>query len=86
MALYGSLVMLIKKIDQLLGLGMKGLLYVELIAKESVRDVHSSFAVIIKNPAWKLVQALNTMRDENGKVLIKGWYDDIMPLSKMILI
>jgi len=66
----------------IIGLGMKGLLYVELIAKESVRDVHSSFAVIIKNPAWKLVQALNTMRDENGKVLIKGWYDDIMPLSK----
>ena len=66
----------------IIGLGMKGLLYVELIAKESVRDVHSSFAVIIKNPAWKLVRALNTMRDENGKVLIKGWYDDIMPLSK----
>ena len=61
---------------------MKGLLYVELIAKESIRDVHSSFAVIIKNPAWKLVRALNTMRDENGKMLIKGWHDDIVPLSK----
>jgi len=65
-----------------IGLGMKGLLYVELVAKESVRDVHSSFAVIIKNPAWRLVQALNTMRDKNGKILIKGWYDDIKPLSK----
>ena len=61
---------------------MKGLLYVELTAKESVRDVHSSFAVIIKNPAWRLIQALNTMRDENGKILIKGWYDDIKPLTK----
>ena len=66
----------------IIGLGMKGLLYVELLAKESVRDVHSSFAVIIKNPAWRLVQALNTMRDKNGKILIKGWYDDIKPLSK----
>ena len=66
----------------IIGLGMKGLLYVELTAKESVRDVHSSFAVIIKNPAWRLVQALNTMRDENGKILIKGWYDDIKPLTK----
>jgi len=66
----------------IIGLGMKGLLYVELVAKESVRDVHSSFAVIIKNPAWRLVQALNTMRDKNGKILIKGWYDDIKPLSK----
>jgi len=66
----------------IIGLGMKGLLYIELVAKESVRDVHSSFAVIIKNPAWRLVQALNTMRDKNGKILIKGWYDDIKPLSK----
>ena len=66
----------------IIGLGMKGLLYVELTAKESIRDVHSSFAVIIKNPAWKLVQALNTMRDKNGKILIKGWHDDIVPLSK----
>ena len=66
----------------IIGLGMKGLLYVELTVKESVRDVHSSFAVIIKNPAWRLVQALNTMRDENGKILIKGWHDDITPLSK----
>ncbi|MDC0169780.1 M20/M25/M40 family metallo-hydrolase [Candidatus Nitrosopelagicus sp.] len=66
----------------IIGLGMKGLLYVELIVNESIRDVHSSFAVIIKNPAWRLVQALNTMRDENGKILIKGWHDDIKPLSK----
>ena len=66
----------------IIGFGMKGLLYVELTVKESVRDVHSSFAVIIKNPAWRLVQALNTMRDENGKILIKGWYDDVKPLSK----
>jgi len=66
----------------IIGLGMKGLLYVELVAKESIRDVHSSFAVIIKNPAWRLVQALNTMRDNDGKILIKGWYDDITPLSK----
>ena len=66
----------------IIGLGMKGLLYVELTVNESVRDVHSSFAVIIKNPAWRLIQALNTMRDENGKILIKGWYDDIKPLSK----
>jgi len=65
-----------------IGLGMKGLLYIELTAKESIRDVHSSFAVIIKNPAWRLVKALNSMRDENGKILIKGWYDDIKPLSK----
>ena len=65
-----------------IGLGMKGLLYVELELKESVRDVHSSFAVIIKNPVWRLIDALKTMRSDDGKILINGWYDDVKPLSK----
>jgi acetylornithine deacetylase/succinyl-diaminopimelate desuccinylase-like protein len=60
---------------------MKGLLYVELFAKESTRDAHSSLAVIIKNPAWRLVEALNTLRDNSGKILIKGWYDEVTPFS-----
>ncbi|MEE8179076.1 MAG: M20/M25/M40 family metallo-hydrolase, partial [Nitrosopumilaceae archaeon] len=46
----------------IVGLGMKGLLYVELSKKESVRDAHSSLAVIIKNPAWRLIEAVNTLR------------------------
>jgi len=61
---------------------MKGLLYVELSVKESIRDAHSSFATIIKNPAWRLIDALKTLRDSNGKILIDGWSDDIIPLSE----
>ena len=64
------------------GLGMKGLLYVELSAKESIRDVHSSFAAIIKNPAWHLINALKTLRKSDGTIVINGWHDDILPLSK----
>ena len=66
----------------IVGLGMKGLLYVELSVKESIRDAHSSFAAIIKNPAWRLIDALKTLRDSNGKILIDGWNDDIIPLSQ----
>ena len=66
----------------IVGLGMKGLLYVELSVKESIRDAHSSFATIIKNPAWRLIDALKTLRDSNGKILIDGWNDDIIPLSQ----
>ncbi len=66
----------------IVGLGMKGLLYVELSAKESISDVHSSFAPNIKNPAWRLIDALKTLRASDGKILIKGWHDDITPLSK----
>lgn len=66
----------------IVGLGMKGLLYVELSKKESDRDAHSSLAVIIKNPAWRLIEAVNTLRDSNGKILIKDWYKEVKPLSK----
>ena len=66
----------------IVGLGMKGLLYVELFVKESIRDAHSSFATIIKNPAWRLIDALKTLRDSDGKILIDGWNDDIIPLSQ----
>ena len=61
----------------IISLGMKGLLYVELLSKGPSRDAHSSLAVLIENPAWRLVRALNTMRDNNGKILIRGWYKDV---------
>jgi acetylornithine deacetylase/succinyl-diaminopimelate desuccinylase-like protein len=61
----------------IISLGMKGLLYVELVAKGPVRDAHSSLAVLIENPAWCLIRALNTMRDETGRILIKDWYKEV---------
>ncbi len=66
----------------IISLGMKGLLFVELSVVESIRDAHSSLAVLIKNPAWRLIEALKTIRDKNGKILIKDWYKDVKPLSK----
>lgn len=65
----------------IISLGMKGLLYVELIAKGPARDAHSSLAVLIENPAWRLVSALATMRDRNGKILIKDWYKEARPFT-----
>ena len=66
----------------IIGLGMKGLLFVELSVKESIRDAHSSLAVLIKNPAWRLIEAVGTLRDKNGRILIKDWYKDVKPFSK----
>ncbi len=66
----------------IIGLGMKGLLFVELSVNESIRDAHSSLAVLIKNPAWRLIEAVNTLRNSDGKVLIKGWYDEVSSFSK----
>lgn len=73
-------------IDQLekpiISLGMKGLLYVELSAQGASRDVHSSLAVLIENPAWKIVKALSTIMDKNGKILIKDWFKEVKQLSE----
>jgi len=66
----------------IIGLGMKGLLFVELSIRESIRDAHSSLAVLIKNPAWRLIEAVHTLRDSEGKILIKDWYKDVLPFSK----
>jgi acetylornithine deacetylase/succinyl-diaminopimelate desuccinylase-like protein len=66
----------------IIGLGMKGLLFVELSVRESIQDAHSSLAVLIKNPAWRLIEALKTLRDSDGKILIKDWYSDVKPFSK----
>jgi Acetylornithine deacetylase/Succinyl-diaminopimelate desuccinylase and related deacylases len=69
----------------IIGLGMKGLLFVELSVKESIQDAHSSLAVLIKNPAWRLIDAVKTLRDSSGHVLIKDWYKEVTPLSKQDL-
>jgi len=66
----------------IVGLGMKGLLYVELIKEESKIDAHSSLAVIIKNPAWRLIEAVSSLRDSSGRILIKDWYKEVEPFSK----
>ena len=69
----------------IISLGMKGLLYVELIAKGPSRDAHSSLAVIIENPAWRLVAALASMRDSNGRILISDWYKEVRDFTEQEL-
>jgi acetylornithine deacetylase/succinyl-diaminopimelate desuccinylase-like protein len=65
----------------IISLGMKGLLYVELLAKGPSRDAHSSLAVLIENPAWHLIRALNSMRDSAGRILVKDWYNEVRDFS-----
>jgi acetylornithine deacetylase/succinyl-diaminopimelate desuccinylase-like protein len=65
----------------IISLGMKGLLYIELLAKGPIRDAHSSLAILIENPAWVLVRALNSIRDASGRILVKDWYDEVKELT-----
>ena len=63
-------------------LGLKGVLSVELKAKGASRDVHSANAPLIPNPAWRLVWALNSLKNKDGEILIEGFYDDVEQPSK----
>jgi len=58
-------------------LGVKGLLYVEFRLKVGERDQHSQYGAIAPNPAWRLVNLLKTIRNEKGRILIEGFYDDV---------
>ncbi|MFM1654777.1 M20/M25/M40 family metallo-hydrolase [Brevibacillus sp. B_LB10_24] len=58
-------------------LGNKGILYVHLVAKGANTDLHSSNAAIIENPAWRLIWALNSLKNEQEEVLIDGFYDRV---------
>lgn len=66
----------------IISLGMKGLLYVEMTANGPSRDVHSSLAVLIENPAWKLVQALSTLVNKDGTILVKDWHKEAKKLTE----
>ncbi|WP_036182886.1 M20/M25/M40 family metallo-hydrolase [Ureibacillus manganicus] len=66
-------------------LGVKGMLYVELSAEGANTDLHSANATIIESPAWKLLFALTSLKDQNDKILIPGFYDDVIePTSEEI--
>ncbi|MBI4257843.1 MAG: M20/M25/M40 family metallo-hydrolase [Thaumarchaeota archaeon] len=60
-----------------IALGAKGLIYIELRVKGPKVDMHSSYSTLIENPAWRLVEALSALRDDQGRVLVDGFYDDV---------
>jgi len=60
-----------------LSLGHKGMLYVELAARALTKDAHSMKAATLPSAAWRLVEALGTLRDSAGRVRIPGFYDAV---------
>ena len=66
----------------IISLGMKGLIYVELRCRKAKDDVHSSRAALLHSAAWRLVEALNSLRDEDGQISIPGWREGIVEPSK----
>src|SRR6266516_1097765 len=70
-------------------LGVKGCLYLTIWSRGNPQaggpmdsEIHSSNAVWIGSPVWRLLQALTTLVDEDQRPAIDGIWDDIVPPTK----
>lgn len=63
-------------------LGSRGLLYVDLEATGANRDLHSgNFGGPVPNPATAVVDLIASLRDEDGRIALEGFYDDVRTLT-----
>ena len=66
-----------------LTVGLRGLSYLEVEITGPNRDLHSGiYGGAVANPANVLSKMISAMTDENGKITIPGFYDDVMEVSK----
>ena len=57
--------------------GVRGMVYTELTVRTLAFDAHSGGAQLFPNAAWRLLEALATLRTPNGKITIDGFMDDV---------
>jgi acetylornithine deacetylase/succinyl-diaminopimelate desuccinylase-like protein len=64
-------------------LGGRGLSALQIDVHGATTDLHSGiYGGAVANPIHALVRILDSMRDENGKVLVPGFYDKVVELSQ----
>jgi acetylornithine deacetylase/succinyl-diaminopimelate desuccinylase-like protein len=62
--------------------GVRGDVNVDMTVYGANRPLHSGhYGNWAPNPAMMLVHLLASMKDQSGRVLIAGWYDDVVPLG-----
>lgn len=58
--------------------GLRGILYVELSAQTATLDAHSGLGgSIFPNAAWRLTWALNSLKDQDERILLPNFYDPV---------
>ena len=63
--------------------GLRGLSYLEVEVTGPNRDLHSGvYGGAVANPINILSKMIASMHDENGKITIPGFYDDVADVSK----
>jgi acetylornithine deacetylase/succinyl-diaminopimelate desuccinylase-like protein len=73
-----------------LHLGLKGIVYLDLACRGGKKggpaeSIHSAASAWVSSPVWRLIQALNTLVDENERILIEGFAEKVAPISPMDL-
>ena len=67
---------------KLLSFGVRGDVNMRLVLYGPVRPLHSgNFGNWAPNPGMQMSQLLASMKDDKGHILIKGFYDDVIPLT-----
>jgi acetylornithine deacetylase/succinyl-diaminopimelate desuccinylase-like protein len=62
--------------------GLRGMIYTEIEVRGARTDLHSGmYGGAAPNPFVSLAQILARLKDEEGRILIPGFYDDIVPPS-----
>ena len=63
--------------------GARGVVDLELTVYGPVKGLHDGhYGNWVPNPIVRLTHLLASMRDENGRILIKGFYEDVRPPSE----
>ncbi|NNE56242.1 MAG: dipeptidase, partial [Flavobacteriales bacterium] len=63
--------------------GLKGLAYMEVEVTGPNRDLHSGlYGGGVPNPANILTEMIASLKDENQHITVKGFYDDVVELSR----
>lgn len=62
--------------------GLRGLAYMEVHVTGPNRDLHSGiYGGAVENPANVLCEIISKLKNEEGVVQVKGFYDDVVPLT-----
>lgn len=63
-------------------IGVRGLVYMEVTLRGSSRDLHSgSYGGLVQNPLNAMTRVLAALHDDNGRITIPGFYEDVRELT-----
>ena len=63
-------------------LGLRGITYLQVDVIGSSIDLHSGmYGGTVQNPANALATIIAALKDPDGRILVPGFYDDVVPLS-----